>query len=139
MEQTFKLDVITPYRVFFSGQTEMIIINSTDGQLGILAGHEPVVASVAIGAGRIKVNGVWKEAAFTDGFLEIEHDRVTVLVGAAEWPEEIDVARAERSRERARERLADPALPWVVKRAEDALKRAETRLKVASVLRPDRE
>jgi F-type H+-transporting ATPase subunit epsilon len=132
MEQNFKLEIITPYRVFYSGTAEMIVVNTDDGELGILAGHEPVVASVVIGPVKVQIDGAWKAVAMSDGFLEIEANLVTVLVGAAEWAEEIDVARAERSLKRATERLSDTSMPWVTGRAEKALKRAQTRLKVAS-------
>ena len=132
MEQTFKLEIITPYRVFYSGPAEMLIVDSVDGEIGILPGHEPVVTPVAIGIGKIKTDGVWKEAAVSDGFLEIEDNRVTVLVSAAEWPEEIDVERAERSLKRARDRLADTSTVWELKRAEKAMRRASLRLKIAA-------
>lgn len=132
MEKNFKLEIITPYRVFYSGPAGMIVVNTDDGELGILASHEPIVASVVIGPVKIEIDGEWKSAAMSEGFLEVENSRVTVLVGAAEWAEEIDVARAESSLKRATERLADTKMPWVTGRAEKALKRAQTRLKVAS-------
>jgi F-type H+-transporting ATPase subunit epsilon len=134
MNQNFKLEVITPYRVFFSGSAEMVIVHTDDGEIGILAGHEPIVASVVIGSGRILIDGVWRDAALSEGFLEVEGNRVSVLVGAAEWAEEIDVPRAEESLKRATERLQDTTVPWAVTRVEKSLARAKTRLKVASAV-----
>jgi F-type H+-transporting ATPase subunit epsilon len=137
MESTFKLEIITPYRIFYSGPAEMLIINSVDGELGILANHEPIVAPVSIGPGKVKIRGVWKSAAVSDGFLEVEGNRVTVLVGAAEWPEEIDIPRAERSLKRASERLKDKSMPWEIRRADLAFRRANTRLQIAAGIQPE--
>jgi F-type H+-transporting ATPase subunit epsilon len=131
MEPTFSLEIITPYRVFVREDAEMIIVKTVDGELGILPDHEPVAAPIAIGPIKIKADGEWKSAAVSDGFLEVERDRVTMLVGAAEWPEEIDLGRAERSRERALERIRDTTFTWEGHRAQAALQRAETRLKIA--------
>ena len=130
MAETFKLEIVTPYRMFYAGPAEMIIVDSVDGELGIMADHEPIVTPVAVGVAKIKINGVWKQASFADGFLEMEANKLTVLVGAAEWPEEIDVARAERSLKRATDRLSDTTMPWETNRAQLAKKRAENRLKV---------
>jgi F-type H+-transporting ATPase subunit epsilon len=131
MEPTFNLEIITPYRVFVGTASEMIIVNTIDGELGILPDHEPVAAPIVIGPIKVKIGGKWKNAAVSDGILEVVHERVTMLVGAAEWPEEIDVARAERSRARALERLKDTTVVWEAHRAKAALLRAETRLKIA--------
>ncbi len=137
MERTFKLEIITPYRIFYSGPAEMLVLNTSDGELGILSDHEPCVASVSIGAARIKIEGSWKVAALSEGFLEMEGNRVTVLVGAAEWPEEINVSRAERALSRADERIKENTIPLITKRSEVAARRAKTRLKIASLIPKD--
>jgi len=134
MDKTFKLDIITPYRVFYSGAAEMMIINSVDGELGILPEHEPFVTPVVIGPGKIKISGVWKTASVSDGFLEMDSNKVTMLVGAAEWPDEIDTERANRSLKRAEERLTDKKMPWETKRAELAVKRAQNRIEMAKMI-----
>jgi F-type H+-transporting ATPase subunit epsilon len=139
MDTTFKLEIVTPYRVFYSGPAEMIIVDSADGELGILANHEPVVASVVIGLAKIRMDGVWKTASVSEGFLEVEGNRVTVLVGAAEWPEEIDIERAERSLKRARDRLDKEPVPVEVQRSSKAVSRAKTRLHIAGHLRDKKE
>ncbi len=131
MEQTFKLEIITPYRVFFTGTSVKLIVTSIDGDLEILAHHENVVATVSIGLVKIQQDTVWKTASVSDGFLEVQGNKVTVLVGAAEWPEEIDVERAERSLVRASERLKKPLLPVEIQRAEKAAQRAKIRMKIA--------
>jgi F-type H+-transporting ATPase subunit epsilon len=133
MSKTFNLEIITPYRVFFKGKAESIIIDSVDGEMGILADHEPIVTPIAIGSAKVQAEGKWKTAALSDGFLEMEDNNVTVLIGAAEWPEEIDVSRAERALKRAKERLEDRSMPWETKRAELAQSRAISRLKIAKL------
>ena len=134
MDKTFKLEIITPYRVFYSGTAEMMIIHSVDGELGILPEHEPFVTPVIIGPGKIKISGVWKNASVSDGFLEMDDNKVTMLVGAAEWPDEIDAERAKRSLKRAEERLTDKKMPWETKRAELAVKRANNRLEMVQMI-----
>lgn len=131
MEQTFKLEILTPYRVFYSGSAVKLIVISSDGELGILAHHEPVVATVYVGSIRIQTDTQWKIASVSDGFLEIVDNCVTILVGSAEWPEEIDVPRAERSLKRAYDRLLDQPSPVEVKRSGNAVQRAKTRIKIA--------
>jgi len=131
MEQTFKLEILTPYRVFYSGTAVKLIVISSDGELGILANHEPVVATVCVGSLKIQIDTQWKIASVSDGFLEIVDNCVTILVGSAEWPEEIDVERAERSLKRANERLLDQPSPVELKRSGNAVQRAKTRLKIA--------
>lgn len=132
MEESFKLEILTPYRVFYSGPAVKLIVISSDGELGILAHHEPVVATVCVGSLRIQTDAQWRIASVSDGFLEIVGNCVTVLVGSAEWPEEIDVARAERSLKRAHDRLLDQPSPVEVKRSGNAVQRAKTRLKIAT-------
>lgn len=132
MANSFMLEIITPYRVFYSDKAENLIFNSSDGELGILPGHEPIVTPVGIGIAKVLLDGEWKTASFSDGFLSMEGNKATVLVGAAEWPEEIDVERAERSLKRASERLADTSMPWEKRRATLALRRAQTRIKASS-------
>ena len=139
MDKTFKLEIITPYRVFYSGMAEMMIINSVDGELGILPEHESFVTPVVIGPGKIKISGIWKNASVSDGFLEMDDNKVTMLVGAAEWPDEIDADRAKRSLKRAEERLTDKKMPWETKRAELAVKRAYNRLEMAKMTAPENQ
>jgi len=67
----------------------------------------------------------------------MEGNRVTVLVGAAEWPEEIDVARAERALARANERIREHSMPLITKRSEVAARRAKIRLKIAALVEKD--
>jgi F-type H+-transporting ATPase subunit epsilon len=130
---TFKLEIMTPERVFYSDNVEMVIVATPQGELGILAGHMPLVAAIAVGSGRIKKeNGEWVEAILTEGFMEVKQDRVVIIADTAEWPHEIDANRAEAARKRAEERLAIKRSEEEYARSQAALARAMARLKVTS-------
>ena len=130
MAEEFLLEIITPERKFFEGNVEMVIVDSIDGQLGIMKGHIPMVALIAIGSVKIKENGNWKEAAIGEGFMEIRPDGTTILSHSVEWPEEIDEKRAREAAERARERLRQELSMKEYHQSKAALARAMTRLRV---------
>lgn len=130
--KTFFLVIKTPDRNFFSEPVEEVLIETSQGQIGILPGHEPMIATVAIGPVRIKVDGEWKEAVLSEGFIEVNQDMAVALVDTAEWPEEIDANRAKRAEERAKERLQGKLSHIEYVRSQAALQRAISRLKVSS-------
>ncbi len=102
---TFALEIMTPYRPFFTGEVESIVIPTMEGLFGVEAGHEPTVLVVEAGILRYKVEGQWREALVTRGFAEILPHHTILLVTAAEEPGEIDLKRAEEAKARAEERL----------------------------------
>lgn len=130
--KTFYLVIKTPERHFFNDAVEEILIETSEGQIGILPGHEPMITTVAIGPVKIKVNGEWKEAVLSEGFMEVNQDMVVALVDTAEWPEEIDANRAKRAEERAKERLQGKLSHIEYVRSQAALQRAISRLEVSS-------
>lgn len=130
MESTFKLEIVTPERNFFSGEVEMIVLKTPDGEMGILYGHLPMVVAVGIGPIKIKRNGEWLEAVLTDGFLEVKQEKTVILVDTAEWPDEVDINRARAAKERAEERLHSKISQLEYYRSQTALARALARLKV---------
>ncbi|MCX7709403.1 MAG: F0F1 ATP synthase subunit epsilon [Clostridia bacterium] len=130
MASTFSLEIVTPERKFFSGEVEMVILKTPEGEMGILRGHMPMVVAVAIGPLKIKVDGEWKEAVLTEGFMEVKQDKTVILTDTAEWPEEIDVNRAKAAKERAEERLHRQLSQIEYYRSQAALARALARLKV---------
>jgi F-type H+-transporting ATPase subunit epsilon len=109
----------------------MVIVQTLDGEMGVLPGHIPLVAPLDIGPMRIKTGEVERRAAINGGFIEVTGSRVIVLSEAAEMAEEIDVARAKSARQRAEARLEAQQAEIDFARAQAALKRALTRLKVA--------
>ena len=126
----FRLKIITPDRVFYEGEADMVEMNTTDGEIGVYSQHVPTTFILVPGVLTIHEGGEEKCAAIHAGFAEVLQDRVTVLAEAAEWPDEIDVERAERARARAEERLSHHADNINQMRAESALRRALTRIEV---------
>ena len=128
--KNFQLRIITPDRLFYAGEAEMVEFNTTEGQIGVLPGHIPMTVILKPGILKIYEPENEKEAALHAGFAEILPDRITILAEIVEWPEEIDVQRAESARERAEERLRTQAPDIDVMRAEIALQKALTRISV---------
>ncbi|MBE5892124.1 MAG: ATP synthase F1 subunit epsilon [Lachnospiraceae bacterium] len=128
--KVFSLRIITPDRHFYEGEVEMVEFNTTEGQIGVLPGHIPMTVILKPGILKIYEPENEKEAALHSGFAEILPTGITILAEIVEWPEEIDVQRAESARERAEERLRTHAPGIDVMRAEIALQKAMTRISV---------
>lgn len=129
MEQ-FKLRIITPDRVFYEGNIEMVEFNTTEGEIGVLPGHIPMTVIVKPGILTISEPEETKEAALHAGFAEILPEGVTILAEIIEWPAEIDPERAEAARQRAEERIKGHTPETDLARAETALQRAIARISV---------
>lgn len=127
----FKLQVITPDRIFFDGEAEMIEVKTTEGEIGVLKHHIPLTSIVAPGILKIIGDGEVKEAALLEGFLEILPDSVTILAESCEWPDEIDLNRAEEAKIRAERRLKGAEGEINTTRAELALRRSLIRIELA--------
>lgn len=127
------LEIVTPDKMFYKDEAEMVIVRGSEGEMGILFDHEPFVTPLDIGTIRIKNNGQFKIAALSQGYLQITEEKVVILSDTAEWPEEIDVERAEKARERAEKRLQQKTPDLDILRAEIALKKAAARLGVAKI------
>ena len=127
----FNLKIITPEKTFFEGTTTQIIAKTTTGNVGILHGHVPYVANLVSSPFKIEIEGTLKEAALSGGFIKVSGDEVIVVTNAIEWADEIDVARAERSKQNAEERMKRHESQKEFDRAEKKLKRALNRLLVA--------
>lgn len=126
----FRLEVISPDRIFFDDTVDMVELRTTEGDIGILKGHIPLTAIVAPGIMKIKMSGGEKEAALHDGFIEILKDRVVILAESCEWPEEIDINRANEAKLRAERRLKGADGEINESRAEMSLRRALTRIEL---------
>lgn len=128
-EMSFKLNIVEPDGVFYEGEIDMLEFNTTEGEIGVLPGHIPMTVIIKPGIMTIYETGKEeKRAAIHAGFAEILPDQVTILAEIAEWPEEIDVARAEAAMERARARIQEKASGTDMMRAETALLRAMARI-----------
>lgn len=131
--RTFRLEILTLQRVFLEETVRFVIAPGQEGLFEILPGHAPFVFALQPGVLHLRrPNGQNAYVAVGAGFLVVQHDRTTVLTRSAEWPEEIDVARAQRAHDRARQRLRMGAASGIdVRRAQAALQRALARLRAA--------
>jgi len=131
MANTFQLEIVTPSRLLVKDLAEEAQIPGLSGYLGILPGHAPLITELAVGVITYKANGATHTLSVAWGFAEVLQDKVTILAETAERPQEIDIERAQKAKERAEQRLKSNDLKVDYTRAEDALQRAETRLNVA--------
>src|SRR6202522_1958154 len=131
MPDTFQLEIVTPSRLLVKDAAEEAQIPGATGYLGILPGHAPLITELGVGEITYKASGQTHTLAVAWGFAEVLPDKVTILAEAAERPQEIDVERAQKAKQRAEQLLKsnNPEVDYA--RAEDALQRAETRLNVA--------
>ena len=129
-KSVFLLRIITPDRVFYENQADMVEFNTTEGEIGVLPGHIPMTVIVRPGILYIHEAQEEKKAALHAGFAEILPEGVTILAETIEWPGEIDENRAKSAMERAEHRLQDKAPNTDIARAETALQRAIARIQV---------
>ena len=129
----FPLKIVTPDGPEFEGMVEELIVRTTTGDLGILAGHVSCVAPLGMGRATVVINGVKRYAACIGGMLSVVNGQVTLVPTTFEWAEDIDLSRAERSFDRAQKVLQDKnASSADIKLAEARLRRALIRRNVAS-------
>lgn len=129
-EKMFQVKIITPDRIFYTGEVEMIEFMTTSGQIGVYKNHIPMTTVLAPGAVMLHEEEGEKVAAVHSGFAEILPEQVTLLAEIAEWPEEIDTDRAQAAKERAEERLQGKTADVDIARAEFSLRKALTRIDV---------
>jgi F-type H+-transporting ATPase subunit epsilon len=134
MAKLYSFEVHTPYRLFYSGSVEGIVLTLSDGEIGVFADHSFFTAPVLTGILKIKDNrGQWRSAFVTSGILEVKNHKTVLMVDAAEWPGEIDRDRALAAKKRAEETLASGMFKFETVAAKEELKRAETRLRVSEL------
>lgn len=126
-----KIEVVTPERIVFQDTIDALVLPGSQGYLGVLPNHAPMVAALKPGVLKYKAAGGYRRIAVSGGFAEVSDNRITVLADTAERAEEIDVARARAAAERARRRLAEKAAGFDAARAELSLQKAIARLRAA--------
>ena len=132
MADRLTLEIATPMRLAVSEPVDEVVAPGVEGYFGVLPGHAPFLTTLGIGELTYRVGREEHHLALVGGFAEVRNDKVIVLADAAERPEEIDRARAERARERAERCLSGRAADDVdFARAQAALMRALMRLHVA--------
>lgn len=129
--------IVTPEgQVYDQDQVEIAVINTQGGQLGIMAGHEPILAAMAIDEMLVKKDQQEKSLAVNGGVAEFSNNLLTVIADSAEIADNIDVNRAESAKERAQSRLAhaqEVKNQHEMDMARVALMRAVNRIHVASI------
>ena len=128
----FALKIVTPDGLAYDGQAEELVIRATTGDMGILAGHINMVASLGMGRATVVIDGKKRYAACIGGMVSVVNGEVTLVPTTFEWAEDIDAKRAELSAERAKQTLADKSSTDTdIRMAEARLKRALVRSSVA--------
>lgn len=100
-----KLEIISPNKVVYSADIDMLIVRSIAGDLGIMPKHAPLLAGLVPHAMRAIIDGTENLIAVSGGFIQVQPDKIIVLASAAELPIEIDINRARKAYERAQKRL----------------------------------
>ena len=130
MAARFNFEVYTPYRLFFFGPVEAIVLTLIDGEAAVYAKHSPFTAPVTPCLLKIKdKDGNWKIAFTAEGILEVKDHKTVLISDAAEWPEEIDCERAKKAKEKAEEILAVGMLKFETETASASLCRANMRFR----------
>jgi F-type H+-transporting ATPase subunit epsilon len=132
---TFRLELVTAEKVIYSNDVNMVIAWGTEGQLGILPFHAPLMTMLQPGELVVKKNDEESYLAVSGGFMEVRPDKVIILADACERADEIDVARAQEARRRASDLMKAPPADVDLATAEAALRRSMVRLKVAEKIR----
>nr|5IK2_H Chain H, ATP synthase epsilon chain [Caldalkalibacillus thermarum TA2.A1]5IK2_P Chain P, ATP synthase epsilon chain [Caldalkalibacillus thermarum TA2.A1] len=130
---TVQVDIVTPERKVFQGEADIVIARGVEGELGVMAGHIPLVTPLKTAPVRIKQGDKETLIAVSGGFLEVRPDKVNILADTAELPEEIAVEAAKKAKARHEtilKRLDKTDKDYL--RHKRALERAEVRLQVAN-------
>ena len=123
----FGLKIVTLDGLVYDGMVEELIVRTIEGDMGILAGHVNCVAALGMGRATLVIDGQKRYAACIGGMVSVVNGAVTLVPTTFEWAEDIDLARAQRAAENAKQMLADKEL------SETQLRLAEARLKRALV------
>ena len=138
MASTFPLELVTPERLLFSEEVEAIRAPGVTGSFGILANHAPLLTELATGLIKLTLlNGSEAIIATSGGFLEVSHNKVTILADSAQLSDEIDVEKAKAAAERARKLLELPddgsleALPHLIDHVATLAERIEAAIRAS--------
>ena len=123
------VELVSPERILWSGEAEMVVARTTDGDIAFLTGHAPFIGALGIGAVTIQeTGGTQTKVAVHGGFVEVSGNKVTILSDVAELSGDIDRGRAQAALERAEAAYRADATP----ENDEALRRARLRLDLAA-------
>ncbi len=129
-DKKLHLRIVSPSRLIYENDVDMVILRAVSGDMGILPDHENTTTLLSLGVLRVKNEGTEECISVLGGFCTITKDGVNILSDAAETCEDIDKERALSSKERAEKRLKDSSNDVDLHRAEVSLKRSLVRLEV---------
>lgn len=131
----FNLIIISPERQFYNAPVERVTFRTTEGDLGVLRGHIPLTIGLSAGHCKIQIDAnTTHVGVIHGGFAEVQPDKVTILVDAAEWPDEIDVERAKRRMKEAEEIISsDSSGDLAIKRARYSMLKQMARIEAGSM------
>ena len=134
---TIRCEIVSQDREVFKGEVDIVVLPGSEGEMGILPNHAPLLTALKLGIIRVRSGQAESFFSVAGGVAEVQPERVTVLADAAENVEEIDVARAEAARKRAEEMLAQglPTDSDAYLNIEAALRRSNLRLDAAKRFR----
>jgi F-type H+-transporting ATPase subunit epsilon len=126
------LEIVTPERLAFSGEVDAVVLPGSEGELGVLPHHAPLISTLGVGELRYRKGGEEESFAIVGGFLQVRPDRVVVMAETADMASEIDLEKAQQARreaEKALETGSHDRADLAVARAE--LQQALLRIRVA--------
>ena len=130
--KSFPLKIVTPDGLLFEGEAEEVVVRTTSGDLGVMAGHIDCVAPLGMGRAMISTQGEKRHAACIGGLISVMNGEVSLVPTTFEWADKIDLERARNAAERAQKTLANTKMSDMELRlAEAHLKRALVRMSVA--------
>jgi|LakWasMet13_LOW5_FD_contig_31_1167188_length_2807_multi_5_in_0_out_0_1 F-type H+-transporting ATPase subunit epsilon len=128
------LDVVTPNGITLSDSVDSVTVEGIDGEIGILPDHIPLFTALKISVLSFKKDGVTDYMAVMGGFVDVNHNKVSVLSNAAEHASNIDVIRAKQDKEMSERHLMEKAGEEIFQRAEREVVKSLTRLKAVELL-----
>ena len=135
MAKLYKFEVVTPSRIFYTGEVELIVFETEKGQMGVSADHIPMLIANQMGTLKIKEGKETKYAFITEGFIEISSKKVTAVVDLAEWCDEIDLENARFTKKTAEEELSNPQTDKGMKlELKASIERSNARIKTAGMM-----
>ncbi len=131
MAKKIQIEITCPHKNFYSGEAEMLIVRTGDGDMAVMAEHEPYVCPISIGEFKIIEDSKKRNGAMAGGFMHVANNKVSVISDSVEWASEIDVERAEAAKKRAEDRISSASEETDIRRARHALKKANNRIRIA--------
>ncbi|MGN1097460.1 MAG: ATP synthase F1 subunit epsilon [Clostridia bacterium] len=131
MASEFQLQIVTPDGLLFDGMAERLVTRTTEGDVGILARHSDYVAPLDVGETKIRfADGTTRTASCAKGMVSVSGGVVRLVATTFEWADEIDIDRAQRALEKAKDKLQRETNDYELRMAEFKLKRALNRINV---------